>query len=228
VRASIERDGERDGGGVRVVAHVRPDSSRLDEWRQRFGELGAEVDTTVWELGAMTETMARLLPTHVFALLGTTQKRARGAGMDARQAYESIDYGLTRLLLDAVVAAGLRPRFVYLSSAGVSESSRSPYMQARVRAEAAIRESGVPYTIARPSFITGADRDDSRPMERVGAAVVDGLLAGASLLGGKRLRQRYASTSNAVLARSLVRLAWDGEARDRVIEGAALRQPGRP
>jgi nucleoside-diphosphate-sugar epimerase len=207
-----------------VVAHVRPDSSRVDDWRQRFDQLGAEVDTTAWQLEAMTTTMERLRPSHVFALLGTTQKRARHAGMDARQAYETIDYGLTRLLLDAVVAAGLCPRFVYLSSAGVSERSRSPYMQARVRAEAAIRQSGVSYTIARPSFITGSDRDDSRPMERVGAAVLDGVLAGASLFGGKRLRQRYASTSNDVLARSLVRLAWDEQARDRVVEGAALRE----
>ncbi len=40
--------------GRKVVAHVRPDSSRLDEWRERFAALGATLDTTPWERTQLT------------------------------------------------------------------------------------------------------------------------------------------------------------------------------
>ncbi len=208
---------------VRTIAHVRTDSARLAEWQQRFGDLGAEVDTTAWQLEAMKATMARLAPTRVFALLGTTRTRARDEGMGASEAYEAIDYGLTRLLLDAVVGADLAPRFVYLSAAGLSETTRNPYMRARVRAEAAIRDSGVPFTFARPSFITGSDRDDSRPMERIGAAVGDGLLAVVGALGGRKLRARYRSTTAEILASALVDVAFDPAAENRIVEADELR-----
>src|SRR5215217_2597869 len=68
VRALVAR-------GVRAVAHVRPDSPRLAEWRERFGEVGADVDATPWEEPAIRAALARWRPTHVFALLGTTRER---------------------------------------------------------------------------------------------------------------------------------------------------------
>jgi hypothetical protein len=77
--------------------------------------------------------------------------------------------------------------------------------------------------IARPSFITGPDRDESRPAERLGAAVVDALAAPARLFGGRRLADRYRSTTAAELAAALVRLAADPAAAGRVLEGDALR-----
>jgi uncharacterized protein YbjT (DUF2867 family) len=213
VRALRER-------GVDTVAHVRPDSSRLDDWRQRFEALGAAVDTTAWEPDAMAATMARLEPSVVFALLGTTRKRARRSG-DPNEGYETVDYGLTRLLVDA--AAGTGARFVYLSSAGVSDRSRSAYLSARAKAEQAVRASGLPFVIARPSFITGPDRDDGRPGERVGAAVADGALAIAGIFGARKLRARYRSTSNLTLADALVRLALDPDAANSVVESEGLR-----
>jgi uncharacterized protein YbjT (DUF2867 family) len=205
--------------GVRTVAHVRPDSPRLDDWRARFEPLGAEIDTTAWEAAAMNATFVRLQPTVVYALLGTTRKRGRGTG----DSYQSVDFGLTKLLIDAAVAAGCSPRIVYLSSAGVGPGSRSAYMRARFEAENALVGSGLPYTIARPSFITGPDRDDGRPTERAAAAVSDVLLGAAGLAGLRRLRDRYRSTDNVTLAGALVRLAADPAAAGRVLEGAALR-----
>lgn len=130
------------GREARVVAHVRPDSSRVEEWTQRFGELGAEVDTTAWQAEAMAARLAALQPTHVYALLGTTKKRARAEGID--DAYERIDYGLTAMLIDAAAGCGSKPRFVYLSSAGLGEQPpRSAYMNARWKAEAKLRDSGL-------------------------------------------------------------------------------------
>ena len=63
--------------GVRTVAHVRPDSPRVDEWRQRFETAGAAVDSTPWGDAEMVHTLSTLQPTHVFSLLGTTRARRR-------------------------------------------------------------------------------------------------------------------------------------------------------
>ena len=39
--------------GTKTYAHVRPDSKQVADWRARFGELGAEVDTTAWDAAAI-------------------------------------------------------------------------------------------------------------------------------------------------------------------------------
>ncbi len=211
--------------GIRTVAHVRPDSPRLGEWRDRFTALGATVDATPWVPGAMAETLQRLRPTLVFALLGTTSARARaarsGSGGDA--SYEAIDYGLTMLLYAAANGSGARPRFVYLSAAGVREEGGNAYLKARSRVERALREGSLPYTIARPSFITGPDRDEFRLGERIGATIADGLLTVAGWLGGRRIRERYRSTTNAALARALVAVALDPDSAGRTLESESLR-----
>lgn len=208
--------------GIAVTAHVRPDSPRLDEWRERFSRLGASSDSTSWSPAEIRRTLLRLRPTLVFALLGTTRARAKRAGTGAKEAYMTVDFELTRMLIEASSAVQPPPRVVYLSSLGASEGSRSAYLLARVRAERTLRESGVPFTIARPSFITGADRDESRPLERAGAFVTDLGLAVAGALGMRSLRERYRSTTAPKLARSLVRLALDPSASNRAIEGAEL------
>ncbi len=215
--------------GLEVTAHVRPDSDRLDEWRERFEKMGARVDTTAWNRDALAATMEKLRPDVVFALLGTVRaraKKARRAGRDpAAESYEAVDYGLTVTLLDALGQAGVRARFVYLSAAGVKPSAVSPYYKARARAEAAIRESGLPYTIARPSFITGPGRDDKRTGERIGARIADGFLALGGLFGAHDFRARYSSTTNVVLAKSLVEIGLDPARENKAAESEDLRGP---
>ena len=39
--------------GIPVIAHVRPDSPRLDEWTTRFEEMNAQVSTVSWALEAL-------------------------------------------------------------------------------------------------------------------------------------------------------------------------------
>ncbi|MFW6049710.1 MAG: NAD(P)H-binding protein [Myxococcota bacterium] len=211
--------------GVRTVAHVRPDSPRLAEWRDHFTAMGAEVDATPWEEDAMAAALARLSPSHVFALLGTTQKRDRAARRAGKppESYDTVDYGLTALLLRAAKHAPRPPRFVYLSAAGVGPGSRSPYMKVRHRMETELGESGVPFTIARPSFITGPDRDERRPLERLGAGAVDAALAMAGAVGARRLRDRFRSTTNTDLAHALAAAAFDSGCVGATLEGEALR-----
>ncbi|MCA9649976.1 MAG: NAD(P)H-binding protein [Myxococcales bacterium] len=208
---------------LRTVAHVRPDSPRLAQWRERWVPQEAEVDTTPWESAALELTLRKLGPTVVFALLGTTRRRAQQEGRGAVAAYEAVDYGMTMMLRAAAEACGHRPRFVYLSSAGVREGTRNPYLAVRVRVERALRDGDLPFTIARPSFITGPDRDEWRAGERIGAGVADAALGLAGLVGGRRFRDRYRSIDNVALARGLVRVALDPAQAGAVVEADQLR-----
>ncbi|HUH14065.1 MAG TPA: NAD(P)H-binding protein [Longimicrobiales bacterium] len=208
--------------GVDTVAHVRPDSPRLDQWRRRFGVHGARVDATPWREDALTATLARISPGLVFAVLGTTRVRARRSGLEPEKAYLDVDYGLTTLLLRATRRAAPSARFIYLSAAGAG-APRGAYMEARARAERDIQASGLAHVIARPSFITGPDREERRPLERAAAATLDAALAVAGRLGARRTRERYRSTDAATLAHALVALAMD-PAAGGVYESEALRK----
>jgi uncharacterized protein YbjT (DUF2867 family) len=212
--------------GVRTVAHVRPDSPRTAEWRERFEAAGAAVDTSLWGDAEMTQTLSALQPTHVFSLLGTTRARRRESSPKGRaraESYEAVDFGLTAILIRAAVASGSKPRFVYLSSLGVREHTTNPYLVARWRAESLLRASGLPFTIARPSFITGPGRDESRPLERVSAVVVNALAAVAALVGARRFAGSVRSLTGPELAAGLVRHAFDSVAENTVVGAEELR-----
>ncbi len=69
--------------------------------------------------------------------------------------FERVDYGGTVALLDAAKNAGVS-RFIYISGAAADENSSQSGFRAKGRAERAIRESGIGYTIFRPSLVYGA------------------------------------------------------------------------
>lgn len=206
--------------GVPTVAHVRPDSPRLEKWREYFGKLGAQVNTASWEENAMTTALGRIKPTLIFNLVGTAQARMK---QEKDASYEDVDYGLIAMLLRATHGAVLTPKFIHLSAAGVGTNRANAYYQVKWRTEEEIRKSELPYLIARPSFIIGADRDDPRLFELWGARLMDGALYAASLVGARKLYNRYRSTTNTRLAQALVRLALDPNATHKVIESEELR-----
>jgi uncharacterized protein YbjT (DUF2867 family) len=208
--------------GKDVVAHVRPDSSRLEHWRETFEALGATINTTAWDERALIETLRTTQPRVIFGLLGTTRHKAKTEGIEGA-IYEKIDYGLTAMLMRAAIAAGGHPRFVYLSALGVGQRPpRGAYMRARWQIERELADSPLPWVVARPTFISGTDREESRPGERVGTVVVDGLLKAFGAIGAGKLARRFQSQTGAELAQSMVRLAYDPAAANRVFEGAAL------
>lgn len=207
--------------GCHTVAHIRPGSSSLERLGPAFEAQGAEVDTTPWEPGPMAEALARHRPDIVFSLLGITARRGRAEG----SSYQSVDYGLTVLLLEAAAALEPQPLFVYLSSAGAGGAALGAYMKARAMAEAAIREAGVPHLLARPSFITGEDREESRPGERLGAVLADGLLGGLAALGVDGPRKAWGSLTGEELGGALVSLALEG--RQGVVEATVLHERAR-
>jgi uncharacterized protein YbjT (DUF2867 family) len=203
-----------------VVAHVRPDSSKLADWRARFGELGAEVDTTPWDAAALAQTIDRIGAAQLYILIGTTRNKAKADAI-AGDIYEQVDYGLTKIAVDAARGSKARPRLVYLSGVGADANARGAYMRARGKAEDAVRTSTLHWVIARASLIVG-DRDEPRPAERAGAVVGDAVLAVVGVLGGGKLRARYKSTTPDVLASALIRIG-EGPEHDRVFDGAELR-----
>lgn len=205
--------------GARAIAHVRPDSRSLPDWQLRFQGLGADVDTTPWQVDALAAQLRDRSTTQLYILIGTTRSRAKSDAV-AGDIYQAIDFGLTKLAVDAAVASGSKPRLVYLSSIGADAGARSAYLSARGRAEQAVTTSGLPWVIARPSFITG-DRDERRLGEHTAAVVGDGVLAVARLFGGGKLRDKYRSTSPDILASALIRIGEAAE-HDLVFDGAAL------
>lgn len=72
--------------------------------------------------------------------------------------FEEIDARGNERLVAAALAAGVR-NYVYLSGVGAAPDGHYPWHRAKWQAEEAIRNSGLRYTILRPSWVYGpADR----------------------------------------------------------------------
>ncbi len=206
--------------GATTIAHVRPDSKQLAEWQSKFGELGATVDTTAWDAPSLAARFRATKPAQIYICIGTTRSKAKSDAIEGN-IYEKVDYGLTALTVEAAKASEVPARIVYLSSVGADPSARSAYLAWRGKAEDVVKSSGLSWVIARPSIITG-ERDESRVGEKAAGVVGDGVLAVVGLFGGRKVRDRYRSTTPDVLASALIRL---GEAADanKIVDGADLR-----
>ncbi|MGQ0507397.1 MAG: NAD(P)H-binding protein [Myxococcaceae bacterium] len=125
------------------VAHVRP---------KHLGTPGLPSGSVGFELkdGAALDRAMRGCTT-VLQLIGTLRKRF-GQG----DTYESSDIGTTRLLVEAARRNGA-DHFILLSSVGAGRPMGA-YLKAKAEAERLVRESGLPYTIFRPSALEGPGR----------------------------------------------------------------------
>ena len=207
--------------GESVVAHIRPNSRSLSELSTHFEGMGAVVDTTPWGSAEFATAMKKHGVTHIFSLLGTTKAKAREAKREGFQAdYEAVDRDMTLECLAAATQLETPPVFVYLSAAGVSSSSRSPYMRVRWEVEERLRGSGIPYIIAHPALITGADRREHRPMERVGDFAMRGVFGLARGLGAGKWADQYATLNGETLARGLI-----GASKDRALWNQTVGVP---
>lgn len=70
--------------------------------------------------------------------------------------FEALQYRGAETVADAAKRAGIR-RFLLMSANGI-DSAQTPYQTTKLKAEAAIRDSGLDYTIFRPSVIFGDPR----------------------------------------------------------------------
>lgn len=215
--------------GVETWAHVRPDSPSLGEWESRSEKSdNLSVCSAKWTKDAIRKAVREIRPTHVFLLLGTTQARAkRGSDSAVAETYESVDYGLTHMVIEAVNTAGLGSRVVYLSSIGVKDGTSNAYLNARARIEAELAKTDLSWVAVRASFISGSDRDESRPMERVAAVASEPFLKLAGVFGAKDFRERFRARSGRGVAELLVRFALDSDAQGAVhFDDATLAKGG--
>lgn len=70
--------------------------------------------------------------------------------------YVAVDGEGTVRQVEAARRAGVK-RFIYLGGAGTREGKTEPWFRAKLMAEAAVRASGLAYTIFRPSWVYGPE-----------------------------------------------------------------------
>jgi nucleoside-diphosphate-sugar epimerase len=73
------------------------------------------------------------------------------------QTFQRIHVEGTRNVLDAARAANTVRQFIYISAIGSTNDAPAEYSRTKSAAEDAIRQSGAPFTILRPSIILGPD-----------------------------------------------------------------------
>jgi uncharacterized protein YbjT (DUF2867 family) len=70
--------------------------------------------------------------------------------------FNRVDFGGTVALIAAAKAAGVA-NFIYISGAAADERSSNPAFRAKGRAERALRDAGLAFTILRPSLVYGPE-----------------------------------------------------------------------
>lgn len=209
--------------GIPTTAHVRPGSPGKSALEGSFSETEVSILECEWTAHEMEQALEQIKPDLVFALLGTTSRRAKREGITG-DIYQQVEGRLTSMLLDATAKCSPNARFVFLSSLGTKEDSKNRYLKVRAELERSIEASGVAYTIARPSFITGTDREEFRAGERIAARAADALLGVAALFGAESARDRWGSLTAVKLAHALVTAAMDPGCENRVLETEELRR----
>lgn len=151
--------------------------------------------------------------------LGTTMRQA-----GSQAAFRAVDHDAVVAFADAAKRHGAQ-RFVLVSSMGANAASSNFYLRTKGEAEDDVEKRGFPsFVTARPSILDdeGARRD-RRLGEKLGLAVM-GLLA--PVVGPQ---SRYAAIKADVVARALVRLAFEPPgARSRVVLSDELHRLGAP
>lgn len=82
------------------------------------------------------------------------------------QTFERVHVLATRRVVEACRAAGVR-RFIHMSALGTRPQAESAYHRTKWTAESYVRESGLDWTIFRPSVIHGPDGEFMRLMRKL-------------------------------------------------------------
>jgi uncharacterized protein YbjT (DUF2867 family) len=127
------------GSEVRAVVRRRADAEGLRS-------LGVKVAVTRLEDEENLEAVARDAHT-VIHLAGRLD-------LPDAEAYEAVNHGLTRSVVDASEEAGVR-RFVLLSYPGASPEAANPYLRSKGRAEEAVRGGDFQHVVLRSTHVYG-------------------------------------------------------------------------
>jgi uncharacterized protein YbjT (DUF2867 family) len=147
--------------------------------------------------------------------LGTTRKKA---GSD--EAFRRVDRDYPIRLLERLKTLPGRPVFGLVSSVGADRGA-GLYLRTKAEVEEAVRASGLPYVIVRPSLLVG-EREESRPGERLGLAVSVPLFKALQTFATGELVARYAPIEGTRVAAALIRGALDEREPALILEGKRL------
>lgn len=152
-------------------------------------------------------------PDVAFSCLGTTMRKA-----GTREAFRAVDLLAVLAFARVAHARGART-FVHVSSTGADPRARVFYSRVKGEVEEAVAEVGFAAVYAlRPSILDGP-REENRPFERVGLAVMRAL---GPVLG------RWRPTRVEAVAATMVELARAPEPGAHVVEAEAIsRMPLR-
>lgn len=180
--------------GADFVPHVRPKTAAQGKSLHPRAAILELSDRSA--LGQVLEDR-----TTVLQLIGTMRNRfARG------DTYETSDVGTTRQLIEVAKERGTVDHFILLSSVGAGRPFGA-YLQAKARAEAIVREAGIPFTIFRPSAFMGEGHHVPPIFKRL-----------AQTIGAKS----WEPIPVGELAAALLWVAEHREPVNTVLEGAAL------
>lgn len=134
-----------DAASQEFAIHLRPDSPSVEKYKSDPRATIASFDDLPTLAKAMSGCNA------ILSAIGTVQARfAPGVS------YETVDYATTVALLKAGKSSGIE-HFVLMSSIGAGKPVGA-YMKWKRKAELAVIDSGMAYTIVRPSYLVGQGR----------------------------------------------------------------------
>jgi uncharacterized protein YbjT (DUF2867 family) len=147
----------------------------------------------------------------VFCCLGTTIKKA-----GSQEAFRKVDHAYPVAVAETAAAAGAK-QYLIVTAVGADPKSGVFYNRVKGEVEQALRALPFPggVKIFHPSILLG-DRGESRPAERIGAALMS--LTAPLFVGGL---SSYRAIDGSAVARAMWRAAREPEG-SRVYEGASL------
>lgn len=182
---------------VDIVPHARPGSASKLVHPKRV--------TVAFDEASLVPVLAQC--STVVQLIGTMRKR-----FAAGDTYETSDIGTTRALVAAAKAAKTIDHVVLLSSVGAG-NPRGAYLKAKAEAERLVVESGIAYSIFRPSAFE--DRE---------GVFMPGFRTVTKLFGLKK----YEPITLNELASAILRVAVERAPLNAVLEGQTLWDQVKP
>jgi len=202
--------------GFEVIPHVRPKTAERHP-------MGKDPQALICELADSARLDAATARAQaVVCLVGTMRKR-----FSAGDTYESSDYQPVVQLLESAkrVPSDEKRHFVLLSAYGARPGGG--YLGWKFRAEEAVRTSGLPYAILRPSFLDSrgsasqpSDGAQRKPPPVIGQALK---LAG-SLPGMRGISDDLRTMPIEVLCSAIARIVRDRAPTGSVLTGRQLWQ----
>jgi uncharacterized protein YbjT (DUF2867 family) len=179
----------------KLIDDTRYDSIKLFSRKKTEG-LPSKVKQFIGNILELENFKEDFIADELFVCIGTTAKKTPD-----KTAYKNIDYGIP------VAAAKLAkenniPTFLVVSAMGANAKSNVFYNKTKGEMEQAVISENIPNTyILRPSII-GGNRNENRPMEKIGAAIFKLL---QPLMLGKLKKYRLIEAEN--IAKAMIYLA---------------------